>query len=86
MNLKNGKLLINGSEVGHSATNVALPERKSLGGYTEVNVIDTRSITIPNKVKGVDYTILARDFHQPQMFNDGELDMRWVPDPKIIWL
>ena len=55
-------------------------------GKLLINVIDTRSITIPNKVKGVDYRVLARDFHQPQMFDGDKLDMRWVPEPKIIWL
>lgn len=86
MNLKNGKLLINGSEVDHSATNVGLPERKSFDGYTEVKVVDVRSITVDNKKEGEHYRIRARDFRRPQMFNDDELDMRWVPEPEIIWL
>ena len=48
-------------------------------------MIDVRTITIPEKVEGVDYRVLARDFHQPQMFTGDKLDMRWVPKPYIIY-
>ena len=46
------------------------------------NLVDAWSITIEQPK----FRVRVRNFYEPQIFDGDRLDMRFVPEPEIIWI